>query len=351
MRTPRAWSSASRDMTRNTALDGLELFVSLVATVCTLNAMIARYRVVEPLLPVMVVITGMVVFLGLRLLRLGFIERKPRWVISGVAVFFLLYIIASSILHGTLWNPFPQAKKFNARSDVWYCALTVPSTICRQQSFETQMKHMGLRFEFFTGIIAKDYRTSKDIAEAFGMDDSALSDIQRKYKGHVASVTGTRLALSHIFKVHKGPWIALFDDDAKFLPGFVPKLELAMTAYQDYDMVWLDTRNALSWIFLNGRMVGGTAGMLYKTAVIPRIVEILHIDSPEYKAHMKNNRGEIGLQMDAFLANECNRGVFKCAFIPIVAEIPGQSSNVDWCAAKCVDPVKMMNHPDCTMCI
>jgi hypothetical protein len=102
-------------------------------------------------------------------------------------------------------------------------------------------------------------------------------------------------------------------------------------------------------LFFNGRMVGGCAGMVYKRSKMLEVADYLRLDHPAYVAHQRSDEGEIGLQFDPYMAHLCNTGVFRCALIPVVAEIPGQSSNVDWCSAKCADKTKA-NEEMCLMC-
>jgi len=313
------------------------LFFSLLIIAFTLKqtlALLTTYRPNEPLLPYLIVLIAAFFALGLHAFEYG-LTHASRWHLAGgVTIILVLHLVIMYIFPGpslatmlSLSSP-----KFVAQRDVGIVILTTnrPASTCRREAIGFYLNRVELPFAFVLGVDGSKYNSTRAMALSINQTDvdvdkfeSALTESQKRFRGMVVHSLSMRQAL--VKADRSKPWVLSFEDDAKPLPGFVLELEHALTKYEAYDQVWLDIRNALAWAAL-GQVVGGMAGTVYKTSTLDRVLQVMRLDSVHFMKWVRDGRIP---EYDAFAAEMCNQGVFKCAVLPIVAEAGFVTMNKD----------------------
>lgn len=297
--------------------------VVLVAVLQTSEVMNARYKASEPLLQPMLFLAGIVVFASVHLIRLGLLaDPGPNGqlvVLGGVSLGVLaacLYVIQNgTVIH------FASINKYAVRSDVSYVVMTAAAAECPLKKTRAHMREMSLEHNVvYAKADSAKFADSRETMRAFGFNDAFVRDAHAAYPRRLAHCLDAAMMLKKLSVENMKPWVVVVEDDFEPLPGFARKLERFLTAYDAYDIIWLDARNALPWVFLHRRVVGGMVAMAYKRESLAKIATMVRMDSPEFTQWLRGRDDYTSVQFDMFLADLCNSGVLRCAFAPLAVD-------------------------------
>ena len=181
-----------------------------------------------------------------------------------------------------------------------FYVMTIQRSAYRLPAFEAQMVHAGVEATALTGVDANDFTTTHQLMQSQGVDTDA--EIPNEYIGNVALVLGNRRVYLVAAAQSQADWLVIFEDDVVLLANFVSRLSSAICFYGEVDMIWLDTRNAFSWMIAE-RLDGELAGAAIRRRSVDKIASLLDINSPEFQLGLKTFNPYA--ENDVFLAQVC----------------------------------------------
>lgn len=192
---------------------------------------------------------------------------------------------------------------------------TVKRSVERQEIFRENYQFASLpRYSTYYGAHDKD-----DITEL----------TTPRQRGNYALYMNFINATKNSFKIKRPKkWILMFADDAYIYPWFAHRFRSALYWYDGYDIIWLDTTNALGWVLLR-RVYSRISGIAFSSNSLSKIATLLDFNNELYVKHIKNwTSDNPPYYLDIVLAEYCNLGVLRCAHMPISHD-RGLKSSVD----------------------
>lgn len=288
----------------------------------------------EPLIPVVVTFLSVLICGAIVGINEGIHQRKKLLLITSLVILAATYFGVGFVLHGTYLDFDRSTKEGNVTSHIKMYVLSVDTEIarCRRVYITRSLRKLGLDYTLVIGPSAASLNTTREIVNAAGTPEinAELYDAYARNAslsldgGHMMVSVYARKVLLDAYKLDRAhPWILLFEDDAEIDQDFPHLVSRAIARFAEYDMVWLDNRNALSWALFR-EPVGGTVGIVIRRESIPKVAEEMRIDG-KTTFDLITNRGWLP-QYDVTLTKVCTEGKFLCGVAPIVREAKVPSS-------------------------
>lgn len=306
---------------RKETLHILCVVISLYWSVFDFKEFANFYRPDEPMLPVMCLFSGLAVYIALRFV----VTLRKKEMIFGFVVLFIYSYVRSCITKGTYSSWMVKSTMEELSSQLTCVIVSIPRNSARLSGVKARLAEVGLKnCEVYMGEDSSKFKSPKEMSPEI----ADLTPAQQHFMGYIANTVMMRDVFAK-YSTAKTKWVAVFEDDARPLEGFERGLPLVAEYYRDSDMIWLDNRNALSWTFMGGSLVGGTTGTLFATSSLQKMASLLMFDHPNFQAFRVKVPSRVGIQIDAYLASTCNSGIFKCSFVPLTAEVCGVQSSTE----------------------
>ncbi len=204
----------------------------------------------------------------------------------------------------------------------------------RRAPSETRLAAAGIDAAVVEGVDGRAHANVSSVLAAFGVPASEADHrLPPDHAGRASLVLNMRAVLAAAAAAAEtddapAQWVLVLEDDAwpRRVETFVREMSEAAAAFEDADLIWLDTRNSPEWAFARRSAGAGCAGVMYRGASLRRVLEVMDWDGDFYRA----SRARLGYVTmdDTLLAEACNGGVLRCAAAPIVRQSCAPSSLV-----------------------
>lgn len=270
----------------------------------------------------------------------GVNEGRRKLATAAAVVLFLVFFVPHYIMRGSALSEVVSFVGMSSADlqvrdlDVYILSVDTPVAKCRRNPLQTQLERFGLPYKVVLGTSYRDHNTTQSMINAAGLkglEDGELYDEYRS-KFHitypksivelVTLLTARKILIDALASNTGQKYVLVLEDDAELTVDFPSRLARAIRRFKGYDLVWLDTRNIMSWAVL-GKPAAGSVGMLFDVKLLPRSIKEMSLTSETSLALLKNGQQPL---FDVGLMKACWMKKITCACAPLVREQKVKSS-------------------------
>lgn len=266
---------------------------------------------------------GLMLSIGFALLIYSLQKRRKICLILAAFSIIIMYSIWSTLFHisakdnghNHIQNQSEISSYRFPTDDIQTVVMSLPvknsNGNCRRNYMEKMLNNNQIPFQFVDALDVSNVDPSQiALAQFYGMSKSAVM-IQSMV---ISMKEGAKMA------ANSTTWLLVLEDDASLPPSFSKKIRdvIENEKHKNHDVIWLDVRTYPAYA-VSGYITCCTAGMLYRKESIPKIVEYLETRKQEVADYIKQRNGSFPLN-DFLLAYLCNKKLYSCTVVPMIAE-------------------------------